>query len=460
MAILAAFSTIMISKSTKGARPYGRGLRFKLESLQHLNPSGGRQTAYNKRPSGLDSLEIGHTGDFKWGRWGVATDVDLKYVLEKDAKVVSSLNEAYVSFEGEEDSRFKFGQQILDWAPYERFWQLRHLNGQRFLRLMDDKQHGNLGMFYSRRLGDVEGQFFASLFYIPNINPRFHVENGQVISSSGWAQTPPRRTAVGEEESEIRYQLDMPPYEDVFIQKSLGLNLGLPISPDLKASAFAIYKPETSVRINGEAFYDSQMNSVLVKGNPIVNHHFVAGLMLNGKMGESFWGGGVTFVDPNANIGRDLNTLTLPLKENRSRRQTALFQSEFMELLPNYEKELFAHATLGWKRPTFNLGLNFLHYFSQHHLGLNELYSLTNLWQTAVGLGGELSLSEQYLARGSIRYDVAREDNLIHFDLNYLPLPSFSLGIGVELIKAPDAASYWSTYRTGDTFFIRVQHTL
>ena len=398
-------------------------------------------------------------GGFQRGNWGGVADVDLKYILEKDAKVMSSLNEAYVSLRRGEDSRYQFGQQILDWAPYEQFWQLRHLNGQRFLRLMDNKQHGNLGLSYSRRLGEAKGEVFASLFYIPNINPRFHVKDGNVVSSSGWARTPPRRTALGRGgESEIKYHLNLPPYREVFIQKSLGANLKLPVSSLFEASTFAIYKPETSLRLNGEAFYDSERDAVWVNGHPIVNHHLMTGLQIQGEAGNTSWRGGVTYVDPSAEIGRDLDTLTLPLRENHNRRQFSRLQTDFVEILPVYEREVFAHAKVGWTWPSFGFHFNALHYFSQHDS--NDLYSLTNLWQSALGVGGSLSLSDQYLAQGSFRYDTARKDNLIHFDLTYLPLPSFSLGIGVELVKAPNPNSYWSTYRTEDTFFIRVQHTL
>ena len=455
--MLAVFSTLIISKSTRPQSRESKGLRFKMESLQHLNPSGGQGSTY-KRPSGLDSLEVGYIGDFKRGDWGGVADVDLKYILEKDAKVMTSLNEAYVSLQREGGSRYRFGQQILDWAPYEQFWQLRHLNGQRFLRLMDNKQHGNLGLFYSRRLGQVETEMFASLFYIPNINPRFHVKDGNVISSSGWARTPPRRTSLGEGNSEIKYHLKLPPYREVFIQKSLGANFKLPVSSLFEASAFAIYKPETSLRLNGEAFYDSQGNAVLVNGHPIVNHHLMTGFQVAGEAGNISWRGGLTYVEPSAELGRDLDTLTLPLRENHHRRQFSRLQTEFIEILPVYEREVFAHAKVGWKWPWFGFDFNALHYFSQHDS--NDLYSLTNLWQSALGVGGRFFLSDQYLAQGSFRYDTARKDNLIHFDLTYLPLPSFSLGIGVELIKAPNVNSYWSAYRTEDTFFIRVQHTL
>ncbi len=431
-------------------KPSPETFHFKLKRGQRLNQSNHQKS--------LDSLETSYFSSFEGKNWRGRTNLDLKYLIQKGSKINFSLSQAYINTSDpkEPQSHYTLGRQILDWSPEEKFWQLDHINGLRSFNLMDTKQEGLLGLLYSTRSGRMRTQIFASLFYLPSLNPRIHVKNGNITTSSGWAQTPPKITSVADREVNIYYELNTPNISDIFVQKSLGLNLETYVNPHIKLSSFAVYKPENSIRANAEAFYEFEKDRVLVKINPIVNHHLVMGLQTQANIKDRYsLRGGLTYVDPNAKMGKDFDTLTLKINKEQNN-----FESDFFKIEPKYEEELYTHASLGFKKPLFSIAFNALHYITKHGRGSDDLYSETTRWKTALGLEGTFSMADRWSGHGSIRYDLVRKDNLANIGVIYQTPSSFSIGLSAELLRSPKRESYWSFHRANDTFFTYVSYSL
>jgi len=121
---------------------------------------------------------------------------------------------------------------------------------------------------------------------------------------------------------------------------------------------------------------------------------------------------------------------------------------------PVYSRETYAHfsTTLNYKRS--NILFNYIHYITEHENEGDDFYSETTKWARAAGLGSSVELNDWVYTLLNFRYDLKRKDNLLNVQLTLSPLRNVNINIGAELIKSPKTNSYWSAYRTNDTFYV------
>lgn len=384
-------------------------------------------------------------------------DADFRYYINTK-NISPSLKEMYIQYTGVDHSRYSFGRMKLDWHPNEAYWQLNHFQNTRGFRLMDTKLEGLTGFHYEVKDPVFKFELFLSYFYIPALNPGVLVKNGQVRSNVDWYKRPPTSTVISGNDVGIYYTLNRPKIRDVLFQKTLGLRIA-PYWGNRESggevSFFAIYKPERNLRVNAEAYYDPNLDKVAVNANPIVNHHIVLGYDLRLHSGRTNMTTGLVYVDPTAKLGKDFNALSGTLDSNS--RKT--FKTDFFKVQPHYMRETYAHFRLNHHWDDLTLSLNGIYYFSKHPKGSDDFYSETTKWVKAAGLGGLYQINEWSQVSFSLRYDFHRQDNLLNAQYIITAWRSSIIKFGCELIKSPKANSYWSAYRTNDTFYFNAGYT-
>jgi len=401
-----------------------------------------------------DWLELSHTYNLKRSNIRARFHGDARFYLNNNDMSLS-LGEAFISYKGENKSTYTLGRKKLLWHPNEVFWQLDHFQNNRGFRLMDSKQEGLTGFHYSTRDGALKTEIFLSYFYIPSLNPAVRIDGGNVVSNSDWYKRPPEKTIISGQEVGIFYNLNTPEYRDVVIQKSLGLRMSADWGKRQnygQVSAFSIYKPERRLRINAEAFYDPSLDRVVVNASPVVNHHVMFGGELRQRLGNTQTSLGVVTIDPNAKLGKDFDSLSLSIENNRS------LESEFFKVEPKYNRETYAHYSTVFDYDSLKLSLNYLHYFSEHIKGSDDFYSETVRWKRAAGIGSAYQVNDWLQTTLSMRYDFERKDNLLNAQAIFTPYKQSVITIGSELIKSPQTNSYWSAYRANDTFYFNVAY--
>ncbi len=399
-----------------------------------------------------DWIDFSHTYSLRKNSIEGSFNGDLRFYLNNN-DISPSLSEAYLRYKGENGSTYTLGRQKLDWHPNESFWQLDHFQNTRGFRLMDMKNEGLSGFHYQTKDNNLKTEVFLSYFYIPSLNPSVKVEDGQVVSNTDWYKRPPERTIIANQEVDIFYDLEVPEYRDVIVQKSLGLRMSLDWGEQAnqgQVSAFSIYKPERRLRINAEAYYEPALDSVVVNANPVVNHHVMFGGELRQKYKNMEFVAGAITIDPNAKLGSDFDSFSLEIKNNRT------LQSDFFKVEPKYNRETYAHSSINIKNNFSIISLNYLRYFSEHEKGSDDFYSETVKWQNALGMGGSYEFYDWLQGTMNIRYDFERKDNLLNAQLIFQPWRQSSITLGSELIRSPQTNSYWSAYRANDTFYLNV----
>ena len=380
--------------------------------------------------------------------WELAAEGDFRFYLD-NSEMSISLSELYSRYKDGSD-HYTIGRKRLNWLPNEKFWQLGHIDGVRGFRLLDSKTEGLVGFHFTTKNNLLKTEIFFSYFFIPTLNPGLDIKNGRVSSPMRWVKMPPTKTIVLGVETPITYELERPDMKDVILQKSLGMRVTFE-SWLGEFSTYAIYKPENNLRINAEAPYDPIDNRVEVLAKPIVNHHVIFGFNMNQMIGFLNLDLGLTYVDPNARLGSDFDSLSGDLDDERK-----TFTSEFFTVEPNYNRESFMTFSLAFEQKDFGAEVNGIHYFSKHEKGSDDFYSDTVRWVSALGVGGYYSITDELHASGSLRYDLKRKDNLLDIETFWTPREHLRVGLGVEFIKSPKKNSYWSAYRSNDIIYTSV----
>jgi hypothetical protein len=372
---------------------------------------------------------------------------DLRLYFQDNNAVNYSLQEAYVHYKGP-TYQIDIGRKILNWNENEKYWSLGYLNANQGFTLLSTEEEGVTGAIFSKQIGPFEFDVLLSYLFIPQINPSIDFKNGEVQSKSDWVRLPPKKTVVSGLEVPIYYKIADYKVSDIILQKSLGGNIRYNWDKG-GASAFAIYKPENTVRANASAYYDNLVtNKVIVEADPAVNHHAYYGFQIFQAFGDIKTRGGISYVDPNANLGKDV-----PLF-NTSARKT--FTSEFFTINPRYDKEAYAHFSSNIDRKSYILSLNYIHLLTKNTRASDDFFSDAVKWKRALGGSITYILNDSFRVLFDLKYDFARFDNIVKSEVSYNYKNQVHISLGLEVLKAPQNDSYWSYYRANDILYSSV----
>lgn len=365
-----------------------------------------------------------------------------------------SVPEAYWDYQ-DQFNRLTIGRRIVDWNPGEAYWGLNNgLNARQGYTLLGEEQEGLIGVHFDRRFSQITAHFFMSYLHIPSLNPSTDIRDGRVITRSEWVRRPPTRTSFRGVPLDIFYKLDRPDIEDVIFKKSLGAAIDYQWDSG-NIFFFTIYKPENNLRSNAlvEGILTDE-SQVVIKAEPIVNHHVMIGAHLKQKIYDTEFMIGFDITDPNATIGKDFAALD-PVQLRETNR---VFATDDFVIEPNYDRESYARMALtqDWGRGLWG-SLNYTRLMSKNVRG-DDFFTDTVKWKSAVGVYLEYQFGEGFLASGDYKYDFSRKDEILKAEFSYTWRKQLTLLIGAELLKAPSLDSYWTVYRANDTAYARLSY--
>lgn len=372
---------------------------------------------------------------------------DLRLYFNGNNAVNYSLQEAYARYNGD-SFQLTIGRKILDWNTNEKYWSLGYLNANQSFTLLSGEEEGVTGLQFKKEIGSFEFDLLLSYLFIPQVNPSLSFKNGEVVSQSDWVRLPPKKTVVTGQEVPIYYKLNKVNIAKIIFNKSVGGNIRYKWNQG-GISAFAIYKPENSLRVNASAYYDNViLNQVVVETDPTVNHHAYYGIQVFQNVSSIKIQGGLSFVDPNMRLGRDF-----PVGINNSRKN---YQTDYFVIHPRYDKEAYSHLSANLDKKTYSLSLNYIHLLSKNFRASDDFYSDTVKWKKAIGGTVAYAFSDSFKFLFDLKYDIERFDNIVKSEIVYNFKDKVLLSLGVEMLKAPLDNSYWSYYRANDTFYSSV----
>lgn len=368
---------------------------------------------------------------------------DLRLYFQDNNALNYSLQEAYVRYLGD-SFELSVGRKILDWNTNEKYWSLGYLNANQAFTLLSTEEEGVTGIRLKKSIDQFEFDILLSYLFVPQINPSVDFKNGEVTSKSDWVRLPPKRTVVNGLEVPIFYKINKVDVSKIIFNKSLGGNIRYKWNNG-GFSAFAIYKPENRLRANASAYYDNTLEQVVVEADPTINHHAYYGVQVFQSFGDVKARGGLSYVDPNARLGRDF-----PVDINNARKT---YKSDYFTINPSYVKEAYSHFSANLDRKSYQLSLNYIHLISKTARFNDDFFSDAVKWKRAMGGSITYFFNDSFHVLLDLKYDFARFDNIVKSELVYNYQNKIHLSLGLEMLKAPKDTSYWSYYRANDTLY-------
>ena len=428
--------------ATIGASEYG--VELNLHRFQRLNTPQFQTRAQDWFGIGIDrTFELAPRKRLK-------LNAESRY-YRTDGNFIYSVAEAYWNYR-DRRNELTIGRRVVDWNPGEAYWGLNNgLNGRQGLTLLGQEQEGLTGLHFNRNMGDLRFKFFMSYVFIPGLNPDTSFENGEVKSRSEWVRLPPKRTTFRDVPLSIFYKVDIPDIEDIVFKRSLGAGLDFKWGSGL-ISVFAIYKPENRLRANALVEgIDTDKSQVVIKAEPVVNHHVMLGAHIIQKIEEVTLLAAIDVTDPNATIGKDFDSLD-PVQLRETNR---VFESDDFVILPSYDRESTFRLAATTQVARARVGASFITLLSENTRG-DDFFTDTVKWKNAFGLYSDLQITEEFFFAIDYKYDVSRKDEIIKTEASYTFPQGFRFLLGAELLKSPRSDSYWSVYRANDTIYGRL----
>ncbi len=367
-----------------------------------------------------------------------ALDLELRH-LGGNAKNLYSVSEAYY-MQDRGRTQLSYGRKNIDWMTMDKFWGLGHVNQMQGFSLMDEKQEGLIGLHLAHE-GKIQVGLFASYLYVPQMNPGYYIQDGQVKGQTEWSRLPPTSIKFNDGTAPVYYELQMPNLSEIGMNESLGLMLGYNWNGG-KVKGFGMYKPEGQARINATGEYQLDKDRALVKAKPFANHHMVAGAQADHHFLGLNWSAGLLYVRPMLN--GDPN-----------------FQFQNLKFEPLYNEERYGLFQVELDRSYFKANVSYLKGEEKILKGAkdeNNLFGGMPKWKNAIGAGLDFWVTDFWGFGGDWKMDMERQDRIFSQFVTAKFFKSAQVKAGMEVLVSPNNDSYWSQFRSNDTFFTNLSY--
>lgn len=370
---------------------------------------------------------------------GSSVDLELRH-LGSNGKNLYSVSEAYYT-QDRGRTQVSYGRKIVDWMTMDKFWALGHVNQLQSFSLMDEKQEGLIG-FHLTHQGKFQIGLFASYMYVPQLNPGYFIEDGQVKGQTEWSRLPPSSIKFNDGTAPVYYELQMPDMTEIALNESLGVMIGHQWQGG-KAKVFGLYKPEAQARINATGEYQLEQDRAFVKAKPFANHHMVGGMQVDQDFLGLTWSAGLLYVRPI--LGSDPD-----------------FQFQSLKFEPLYNEERYGLLQVQLDRSYFKANISYLKGEEKILKGAkdeNNLFGGMPRWKNALGAGLDYWFNDNWGIGGDWKIDLERDDRIFSQFVTAKFFKKAQIKAGMEVLVAPRSDSYWSQFRSNDTFFTNLAYT-
>jgi len=373
-------------------------------------------------------------------------DISARHYTQGKATIFS-VQEAYIE-KKRGNTTYISGRQVIDWFPEEKFWQLGKLNGLRSFSFTEEDQEGLVGLQFKRKMWGGEVSVFGSLLYIPELNPGYTFRDGEIVGNNEWSRMPPTEIRFREGRAPVKYELIPPDIQTIMAQKSFGLNF----KKDLKwlsLSLFGIVKPESKLRSGAYGYYE-QINDdaakMRIRGFTLT--HSVYGAQLTFPMGDFKLNLGGIFVEPDPSSSEKFEPESY---EN--------YQYE-----PDVYKERYYTASIVGAWGSGGISLNYVS--GKEELvqkfdadsNAEPLFGSEMKWKNAVGMSVYYQLYDRFILNAKVQADIEKLDRLFKAELKYQYSNFAEVLVGAEIIDAPEDTSFWSTFRSNDSSYVKLSY--
>lgn len=213
-----------------------------------------------------------HSGNFDW-----ASDLIFEGSVNEGEELYYGAPELFVRLtEDDNHVEVTIGRQKRSWSQLDQRFNLGVWQPQLRWDYLNPVQQGLTGAFFDMDVNPLHVTLFASPIFLPDQGPQFRLKDGRFESPSRWFWQPQTRLRLGEDSSNLFYELETPPVDKLVMNSSLGGMMEVdPVGPLHVQLAYA-FKPMNQFFIGIECTgcVDPVTSDGTAKIHPlVVNHH-------------------------------------------------------------------------------------------------------------------------------------------------------------------------------------------
>lgn len=233
--LLALVSTHAFALPSLQPKLRDKEIRVGLMGSKYLTP--GTESLSDSRTGNLGlNIQVrgaGNKDEFHFGIDGESLlglgKANLRYI---------NVGEAYLGFKADEKRSLKglsvfAGRKRYSWSNLDSYWGLGLFQPRFRWDYLNEKENGLVGLFPAFQNDVVSLVTFYSPIYIPEQGAPFDISSGACKTASPWFSCPASSIFLFNQQTDVRFQLDIPPVKNLVMNQSYGgtLRLGRELGP-------------------------------------------------------------------------------------------------------------------------------------------------------------------------------------------------------------------------------------
>lgn len=181
---------------------------------------------------------------------------DLRLLLGSQVEPYLEVTELFLGTSANLNSKVQVhaGRKLEDWSHLDEQWKLGLFQPRFRWDYFHPESSGLTGFFGKIRAPGFQLLGFASPIFVPERGVPVAVNNGELQSPTAWFIPPSSKIALFDQETRIRYDLDIPPVKEMILHPSIAVRLRVGQEQGAWASAAYGYKPVNQLLLGHDAY--------------------------------------------------------------------------------------------------------------------------------------------------------------------------------------------------------------
>lgn len=356
------------------------------------------------------------------------------------------IGEIYAGIEnkGEKERPYVYlGRKRFQWNTLDSYWSMGLFQPRFRWDYLSERENGLFGLFTGYQSEFVQATAYYSPIFIPEQGAPFDIAGGNCTSSSPWFSCPSSSIQIFNQQTNVRFTLDVPPVKKLILHGGGGGTLRVGREYGFFGRASYAHKPMNQFLLSFEGRLDVATNSIPAIIRPRVLYHHLYATDLGYSTERHGITGSAIFERPERDVtpsnwntqessAADLFGLTLRTQPFTDAKHTRF---EFSAL----HREGGNAPDQG---PFVNPGVN---YFEPR-------YAFRNAFSFAVFTPVFDSWARRFLFSTKFIVDTANTGNILVSDVYYSPASALFLNLGVDLLGSNSSSpvDFISRYQRND----------
>lgn len=190
------------------------------------------------------------------GRWEALLNSKCTLMLNPQVHPYLEAPQAYVgtTLNADKTAHLYFGRKLESWSQLDQHWQLGLWQPRFRWDYLHPDTVGLTGFFLNLKSTNFQIRAFGTPFFIPERGVPLRVENGEFTSPSVWFIPPSSKVVLFDQDTPVRYQLDIPRIHQILFQPAAAIQARVGQAEGLWASSSYALKPLNQLLLSNSAF--------------------------------------------------------------------------------------------------------------------------------------------------------------------------------------------------------------